>query len=219
MHVNFKPMGGDLVGGLPNPAASMLQAQIFGPKSPFNEYLNAKSLTNKTLNACIAKGTWTASGTWTLPAATFSGPITINNTLSTGQTTVAPGGGTQPVIIGKAGTGAYSFVTLNNDLAINTGLGMFGADSGDPNTLYLQAPTTVSQRVGATIVTNANSSGFSVTGVTNTSGYTVATLPSGTLGMRAYVTDALAPTYNAVLVGGGVIKVPAFYNGTAWVSA
>jgi hypothetical protein len=49
-------------------------------------------------------------------------------------------------------------------------------------------------------------------------GFTVATLPAGTIGMRTYVTDALAPTFLGVLVGGGAIKVPAFYNGTAWVA-
>ena len=52
-----------------------------------------------------------------------------------------------------------------------------------------------------------------------TSGYTVATLPAGTVGMRAYVTDATTPTYNAALVGGGAVVVPVFHNGTAWVSA
>jgi len=44
-------------------------------------------------------------------------------------------------------------------------------------------------------------------------GYTVATLPAGTVGRRAYVTDALAPVYNGALVGGGAIVVPVFYNG------
>lgn len=50
-------------------------------------------------------------------------------------------------------------------------------------------------------------------------GYTVATLPTGTIGQRAYVTDATTPTYNGALTGGGAVKVPVFYNGTAWVSA
>jgi len=50
-------------------------------------------------------------------------------------------------------------------------------------------------------------------------GYTVAGLPSGTVGDRAYVTDATAPTYNGTLTGGGAITVPVFYNGSAWVSA
>lgn len=30
--------------------------------------------------------------------------------------------------------------------------------------------------------------------------------------------DALTPTYLGVLVGGGAVVTPVFYNGTAWVS-
>jgi hypothetical protein len=50
-------------------------------------------------------------------------------------------------------------------------------------------------------------------------GYTVATLPAGAVGMRAYVTDATAPTYLGTLTGGGAVRCPVFHNGTAWVSA
>lgn len=50
-------------------------------------------------------------------------------------------------------------------------------------------------------------------------GYTVATLPAGTIGDNAYVTDALAPTFLATVVGGGAIVTPVFYNGSAWVGA
>jgi hypothetical protein len=52
-----------------------------------------------------------------------------------------------------------------------------------------------------------------------TKGYTVATLPAGTLGMVAHVTDALAPAFLAVVVGGGAVKTLVFYNGAAWVAA
>lgn len=50
-------------------------------------------------------------------------------------------------------------------------------------------------------------------------GYTVATLPVGTEGDTAFVTDATAPTYLGALTGGGTVKCPVFFNGTAWVSA
>jgi hypothetical protein len=49
-------------------------------------------------------------------------------------------------------------------------------------------------------------------------GYTVATLPAGTQGDTAYVTDAVAPTYLGVVTGGGTVVTPVFYNGTAWVA-
>lgn len=52
-----------------------------------------------------------------------------------------------------------------------------------------------------------------------TGGYTVATLPAGSVGERAYVTDATAPTWNGALTGGGAVVCPVFRNSTAWVSA
>lgn len=52
----------------------------------------------------------------------------------------------------------------------------------------------------------------------NLKSYTVATLPAGTLGDIAYVTDATTPTYLGALVGGGAVKTPVFFNGSAWVS-
>ena len=58
-----------------------------------------------------------------------------------------------------------------------------------------------------------------VNGTIKTSGYTVGTLPAGTAGQRAYVTDATLPTYLGALVGGGAVYAPVFHNGTAWVSA
>jgi hypothetical protein len=70
------------------------------------------------------------------------------------------------------------------------------------------------------LVVNANGDVRSVAGATASrlQGYTVATLPAGTIGDVAYVTDALAPTYLAVAVGGGAVTCPVFYNGSAWVS-
>lgn len=38
----------------------------------------AEELTSKTLNASVGKGTWTASGTWTLPALTLGGQVNLN---------------------------------------------------------------------------------------------------------------------------------------------
>lgn len=55
--------------------------------------------------------------------------------------------------------------------------------------------------------------------VINTKGYTVATLPAGTLGDVAHATDLLAPAFLAVAVGGGAVKGLVFYNGAAWVAA
>lgn len=48
--------------------------------------------------------------------------------------------------------------------------------------------------------------------------YTVGTLPIGKLGDKALVSDASAPTYLGALTGGGTVKCPVFFNGSAWVS-
>lgn len=48
-------------------------------------------------------------------------------------------------------------------------------------------------------------------------GYTVSTLPAGTIGARAYVTDATACTFLGALTGGAATFCPAVYNGAAWV--
>lgn len=47
--------------------------------------------------------------------------------------------------------------------------------------------------------------------------YTVATLPAGTQGDTAFVTDASAPTFLATVVGGGAVVTPVFFNGTNWI--
>jgi hypothetical protein len=49
--------------------------------------------------------------------------------------------------------------------------------------------------------------------------YTVATLPSAVtsgVGARAFVTNALTPTFGATVVGGGAVAVPVYSDGTNW---
>jgi hypothetical protein len=46
--------------------------------------------------------------------------------------------------------------------------------------------------------------------------YTVATLPTGQLGMKAFVSDATTTTFASNVVGGGSNKVPVYHDGTAW---
>lgn len=60
--------------------------------------------------------------------------------------------------------------------------------------------------------------GISATTI-KTGGYTVATLPAGTTGERAYVTDATAPTFGGTLTGGGSLVIPVIKNATAWIAA
>jgi len=50
--------------------------------------------------------------------------------------------------------------------------------------------------------------------------YTAATLPVFSSAYRVYasVSDALSPTYLGVLVGGGAVNCPVYWNGTNWIT-
>lgn len=48
-------------------------------------------------------------------------------------------------------------------------------------------------------------------------GYTVATLPTGIQGDKAFVTNALVPIYMVTVAGGGGVVTEVFHNGTNWV--
>jgi hypothetical protein len=76
--------------------------------------------------------------------------------------------------------------------------------------------------VGIAAPTTALDVGGSIkaSGTVQTGGYTFATLPTPTTGMRAYITDGAAlPLYMANAAGGGSTVTPVFYNGTNWINA
>jgi hypothetical protein len=73
--------------------------------------------------------------------------------------------------------------------------------------------------IGSTTPAAVAATTLSATATIATGGYTVATLPAGVQGQRAYVTDATAPTFLGALTGGGTVKCPVFRNATTWVSA
>jgi len=59
-------------------------------------------------------------------------------------------------------------------------------------------------------------------GTVTTGAYTVATLPTPSTGMRAYVTDsnvAASGNFGATVAAGGANTVPVFYDGTNWIIA
>lgn len=69
-----------------------------------------------------------------------------------------------------------------------------------------------------TVSTQATLASTTMTAPLRLKGYTVATLPTGTQGDTAFVTDALTPTFLTAVTGGGAIVSPVFYNGTNWVT-
>jgi len=96
-----------------------------------------------------------------------------------------------------------------------------GTGSATGSSIIFQTPTaTGSGTTGQTQTTRLTLSEPAVIAAVpvRLKGYTVATLPAGTVGDMAYVTDATAPTYNGALTGGGAVTISVFYNGSAWVS-
>jgi hypothetical protein len=100
----------------------------------------------------------------------------------------------------------YIGSVINNDFAL-------WANSAERMRIF----TTGGVSIGNTVDRGAGN--LNLSGVVITGGYTVATLPTGVVGMRAYVTNALAPTYGNTVVGGGSVVIPVFYNGTNWIVA
>lgn len=121
-------------------------------------------LTSKTLTASVGKGTWTASGTWTLPAITLGGTVS--------------GGGNQlnNIVIGTSTPLAGSFTTVS----VST---TYGLASGHI-TASATAPTIDSGfGTGASVTANNGTAAFTIdvgTGGVATSG--VITMPAATTG-------------------------------------
>ena len=146
------------------------------------------------------------------------GTITVTNSLPD-LTVVLTGAGTTVV------TGTYpNFTITSNDAFVGTVTSVGGTGTVNGITLTGTVTTSGNLTLGGTL------SGVSLT--TQVSGilpvanggnglgaaYTVATLPTaGTQGRRAWVTNALAPTFLSAPVGGGAVVCPVFDNGTGWV--
>jgi hypothetical protein len=111
----------------------------------------------------------------------------------------------------------------------NVGTSGIGIPDGSSNALsfFVGGMTSASERAritsgGEYLVGLTSATGVAklqVSGAIRTTGFTVATLPAGTVGMRTYVTDALVPVALATVAGGGSVVVPVFYNGTNWIVA
>tara|TARA_R110000868_G_scaffold61567_1_gene187080 strand:- start:707 stop:4294 length:3588 start_codon:yes stop_codon:yes gene_type:complete len=134
--------------------------------------------------------------------ATFNGALTATGTITSS--------GANGLVVADGGSGTRTRI---------------GSTGGGFNFLETEGSADLNIRRNSVIVAVVTATGLDVTGAVKatttvaTGGYTVATLPAGTVGQRAYVTDAVAPVYNTALTGGGSVTIPVFRNATIWVSA
>ena len=72
---------------------------------------------------------------------------------------------------------------------------------------------------GTNIMSLTPTAGLSINTFATLKSYTVATLPAGVaVGTVCYVTDATAPTFLGILVGGGAVGCLAVWDGTNWTA-
>lgn len=161
----------------------------------------------------------------TLGGATFASPGAI------GGTTQSAISGTTGTFTGATGTVAANSYTGASRASV-VGFSRVHNIEGTAAALQLYETTTGSSwevanddtglfriRTGGGAdqlnITTTGAGTFS--GTIRPKGYTVGTLPAGTIGMKAYVTDALAPAYLVLLAAGGAAYSGAQYSGTQWV--
>ncbi len=143
------------------------------------------------------------------------GNATVNKNSATNAGGIFYGfnGGTSPIHMGTAS------VLGSTEVTYISAAGFFSnGTTTDPIAVFRDNNTTVlTVADGGNITSTASLIMSGSTSVIRVKGYTVATLPAGTQGDMAFVSDALAPTFLATIVGGGSVVTPVFYNGSAWV--
>lgn len=142
---------------------------------------------------------------------TTDGKINATNTIVTNS---------DLILNGQAFTTNFKSMTFGNS-AINTLWGIEGVTPifGNSNDVVFgtQQNTNLRFIVNNTIGATLNAGGLGVSGVIKTAGYTVSTLPTGSIGERAYVIDALTPVPLAPVTGGGTSFAPVIHNGITWI--
>lgn len=194
-----------------NPTAAALNAQQYSPALEFlgNGWKTTATAASQPIAVFMdvepTQGSGAAGGSLIAKSSSNGGAFVTMFTANTNGTFTANGN--------VVGTGSASFET-----ASTTGNYCFGttvqACISSPSSGAVAIGTTTGLSNGSLTLATLTASATVKTG-----GYTVATLPAGTVGMRAYVTDQLTACVGAgtALTGGGSAVCPVFYNGSTWV--
>lgn len=117
------------------------------PTGTISTLAGNEELTNKTLNASVGKGTWTASGTWTLPAFTINSAITggVGSSLALGGATIGSNA------FAATGTGFFSgTLTLGDGSGATAILASNLSGATDPTITFGNAAVTISHALTLT---------------------------------------------------------------------
>lgn len=186
----------------PTAAPGANNAQLATTAFVFAERSAAATLTNKTISL--------ANNTLVVTSAQLAAALTDET--GTGALVFA----NSPVLVTPAlGTPSSVVLTSGTGLPISTGVAGLAANVAT----FLTTPSSANLAAALTDETGTGAAVFATSPTLTTpktTGYTVATLPAGTVGMRAHVTDALTPAFGAAVVGGGAVIIPVFY-GAAWI--
>lgn len=201
------PLESPIFAGIPQAdtaAPGTNSAQLATTAFVFAERSATGVLTNKTISL--------TSNTLVATSAQLAAALTDET--GTGAAVFA----NSPVLVAPVlGTPTSGVATNMTGLPISTGVSGLGAGVA----AFLATPSSANLAAALTDETGTGEAVFATSPTLTTpktTGYTVAALPAGTVGMRAHVTDALAPTFGAAVVGGGAVVIPVFHNGTTWIA-
>jgi hypothetical protein len=107
-------------------------------------------------------------------------------------------------------------ILIRNNASTDFGLMQYGGTTSSFPAWQRSSAGIIARLADNSANTTVTASTFISTATVRLKGYTVATLPTGVVGDIAYVTDASAPTYGAIVSGGGSVVTPVFFNGTNW---
>jgi hypothetical protein len=160
------------------------------------------------------------------------GSVSTNTALGT-SALQANTTGIQNTAVGYQSLYSNSNASNNTAFGYQAGYGITGtnANTTGSNNTYIGYQTVGSavantnemvigyQAVGlgsnTTVIGNTSTTLTQTYGVTKSTNYTVATLPSAStsgVGARAFVTDALSPSFGVAVTGGGAVAVPVYVN-------
>jgi hypothetical protein len=221
-----------------NNVAVGLQALLANTTGVTNIALGNSTLTQNTTgtySTAIGHGALFQSGTAPsqstavggLALAFCSGQNNVAVGFSAGGASGSTGGSN--VLIGMSSGAAVTSGTQNTLLGRNAGFsGTNNLTTGSNNTIIGYNAAASSATVSNEITLgNASVTSLRVPALTLTAGAkwinvgtsTVAALVAAATagnGARAFVTDALTPTFGSAVIGGGAVSVPVYSNGTTW---